>query len=174
MTLQTLNAGQLAGIEALVLASSIESVAADHERAAAFVRKARIKCADVNNAQHHENRFDLGYGACHDIGEALLSAYGYRTRSGSGQHVTVGRFMALVLDQPPGSLAVKRYDPPETRRTTERSRSHRPMQTSPLSRRYNSSSRPRVEASNDRRPGHAPPAEQGGSRLSDISRPAVC
>ena len=110
MTLQTLNADQLAGLEALVLASSIESVAADHERAAAFVRKARIKCADVDNAQHHENRFDLGYGACHDIGEALLSAYGYRTRSGSGQHVTVGRFMAIVLDQPPGSLAVKRYD----------------------------------------------------------------
>lgn len=110
MTLQALTVDQLAAIEALVLAASIEPVTADHERAAAFVRKARIKCDDIENAQHHENRFDLAYGACHDIGEALLSAYGYRTRSGSGQHATVGRFMVIVLDQPPGSLAAKRFD----------------------------------------------------------------
>ena len=110
MKLRALNADQVAAIEALVVAASIEPVTADHARSTAFIRKARIKCDDIKNAQHHENRFDLGYGACHDVGEALLSAYGLRTRAGAGQHVTVGKFLAIVLDQPPGSLAAKRFD----------------------------------------------------------------
>lgn len=110
MTAQPLSSGQLAAVQALLDARAIEQVTADEVRASAFLRKARIKCADIGNAQHHENRFDLGYGACHDVGEALLSAYGYRTRAGSGQHATVGRFMVIVLDQPPGSIASKRFD----------------------------------------------------------------
>lgn len=110
MTLQSLTDAQREAVEVLVHTRAIEQVQPDPTRASAFLRKARIKCGDIGNAQHHENRFDLGYGACHDVGEALLSAYGYRTRAGSGQHATVGRFMVIVLDQPPGSVAAKRFD----------------------------------------------------------------
>ncbi len=110
VTTQPLSSDQLAAIRVLLDSRAIEPVAVDVEKASAFLLKARIKCDDIANAQHHENRFDLGYGACHDVGEALLSAYGYRTRAGAGQHATVGRFMAIVLDQPPGSLASRRFD----------------------------------------------------------------
>lgn len=110
MSVQPPTATQLEAVDALVRSGSIEAVPVDEARASAFLRKARIKCADIANAQHPENRFDLGYGACHDVGEALLSAYGYRTRSGAGQHMAVGRFLAAVIDQPPGSSAARRYD----------------------------------------------------------------
>lgn len=91
-------------------AGSVEAVPADEGRASAFMRKARIKCADIPNAQHPENRFDLAYGACHDVGEAMLAAYGYRTRSGAGQHVAVGRFLEIAIDTPPGDSAARRFD----------------------------------------------------------------
>lgn len=110
MTLSPLSDHQVAALQALVDSRAFEPVQPDPVRAAAFVHKARIKCADVHNAQYHENRFDLAYGACHDVGEALLAAYGYRTRSGTGQHANVGRFLAVVLDQPPGSVAAQRFD----------------------------------------------------------------
>ena len=110
MTLRPLTVQQRAAVDALESANVIEAVPADEVRAAAFLRKARIKYADIVNTQHPENRFDLGYGACHDVGESLLSAYGYRTRSGAGQHVAIGRFLAAVIDQPPGSTASRRYD----------------------------------------------------------------
>lgn len=105
-----LSADQAGAVAALERAGSIEAVPADATRASAFLRKARIKCEDIANIQHPENRFDLGYGACHDVGEALLSAYGYRTRSGAGQHIAIGLFLAAVIDEPPGSVAARRYD----------------------------------------------------------------
>lgn len=110
MSLQPLTPGQLAAVEALVQAAHIDTVPVDHARASAFLRKARIKIADITNAQHAENRFDLAYGACHDVGEAMLAAYGRRTRQGAGQHVSVGRFLAAVIDEPPGSIAAGRYE----------------------------------------------------------------
>lgn len=110
MTLSPLSDNQAAAVQALVDSRAIEPVRPDPVRAAAFLHKARIKCADIENAQHHENRFDLAYGACHDIGEALLAAYGFRTRSGTGQHANVGRFLAVVVDQPPGSAAAQRFE----------------------------------------------------------------
>lgn len=110
MTLLPLSEDQREAVDGLIGSRAIEQVPADLSRASAFMRKARIKCADLDNTQHHENRFDLAYGACHDVGEALLSAYGYRTRSGSGQHASVGRFLVIALDEPPGSVAATRFD----------------------------------------------------------------
>ncbi|SDS84514.1 hypothetical protein SAMN04488570_2843 [Nocardioides scoriae] len=34
-------------------------------------------------------RHDLAYAAMHDVGEAMLSAYGYRTTRGEGRHEAV-------------------------------------------------------------------------------------
>ena len=110
MSVQPLTASQLAAVEALVRGAHIDAVPVDEARASAFLHKARIKIADITNAQHAENRFDLGYGACHDVGEALLAAYGYRTRQGAGQHVALGRFLAAVIDEAPGSIAAGKYE----------------------------------------------------------------
>ena len=110
MTLTPLSAAQLAALRVLVDTRAIEPVQPDPTRATAFLRKARVKCADLDNTQYHENRFDLAYGACHDVGEAVLAAYGYRTRSGPGQHANIGNVLAIVLNQPPGSVAAQRFD----------------------------------------------------------------
>ena len=50
------------------------------------------------------------YDACHDIGEALLAAYGYRTVNGPGQHEVLGRFLRAVFDHPPGQRAAQRFE----------------------------------------------------------------
>ncbi len=110
MSATPLTARQLAAVDALLQVGSLDVVPADQTRASAFLRKARIKIADISNTQHPENRFALGYGACHDVGEALLAAYGYRTRAGVGQHVAVGGFLAAVIAQPPGSTAAARFN----------------------------------------------------------------
>lgn len=57
-----------------------------------------------------QNRYNLAYDACHDVGEALLAAYGYRTVNGPGQHAALGDFLRAVFDQPPGQRAAKRFD----------------------------------------------------------------
>lgn len=110
MAVTPLTASQRAAVDSLVRSGSLDVVPIDEARASAFLSKARIKIADIPNAQHPENRFDLGYGACHDVGEALLAAHGYRTHAGAGQHVTVGRFLVAVIDMPPGSTAAARFD----------------------------------------------------------------
>ena len=40
----------------------------------------------------------------------MLSAYGYRTRSGAGQHIAIDSFLVAVINEPPGSTAARRYD----------------------------------------------------------------
>jgi len=52
----------------------------------------------------------LGYDACHDVGEAMLAAYGYRTKGGTGQHDALVAFIKAVLDSPPGDAAARRMD----------------------------------------------------------------
>jgi hypothetical protein len=54
--------------------------------------------------------YDIAYNAAHDVGEAMLAAYGFRTASGAGQHVAVGQFLEAVFDGPPGQDAARRYD----------------------------------------------------------------
>lgn len=110
MTIQPLTTVQKASVDSLVDAGAIETVPADHSRASAFMRKARVKVDDIDNVTHAENRFDLAYGACHDVGEALLVAYGYRTRQGAGQHQTLGRYLKAVIDGPPGADAARGFE----------------------------------------------------------------
>lgn len=45
-----------------------------------------------------------------DIGEALLSALGYRTSSGAGQHAAVGPFLEAVCKGTDAVEAAKRFD----------------------------------------------------------------
>ncbi len=55
-------------------------------------------------------RYNLAYDAAHDVGEAMLAAYGYRTAHGTGQHDSLGRFLPAVFDTPPENAASRHYD----------------------------------------------------------------
>lgn len=89
-----LTVAQQRAVDALVAGGRLAVVPADLGRAGMFVRHAR------NN---------LAYDACHDLGEALLAGYGYRTCNGSGQHEALGRFLRAVIDSPPGDREARRY-----------------------------------------------------------------
>jgi len=70
-------------------------------------------------------RYNVAYDAAHDVGEAMLAAYGLRTRSVVGQHAAVGEFLEIIFDAPPSSLAARHYDEMRTGRN-DRQHCHRP------------------------------------------------
>jgi hypothetical protein len=110
MAVTPLAPAQQSAIDALVTGRRVEPVPADPKRAAAFVRNAAEALVDVPNATRPQNRYNLAYDACHDVGEALLAAYGYRTVNGPGQHQALGQFLRAVFDTPPGDAAARRFD----------------------------------------------------------------
>lgn len=121
MTVAPLTTRQRAAVDTLVAARKLEPMPVDESRAAAFLDQASEALADVPNVTRTQNRYNLAYDAAHDVGEAVLAAYGYRTRPGSGQHDTVGRFLAAVFDTPPENDAAQHYD---QRRDRNRQRYH--------------------------------------------------
>jgi len=54
--------------------------------------------------------YGVAYDACHDTGEALLAAYGFRTTNGPGQHEALGRYLRTVFDKPPAEKAAREFD----------------------------------------------------------------
>lgn len=122
MTVAPLTTRQRAAVDTLVAARKLEPMPVDESRAAAFLDQASEALADVPNVTRTQNRYNLAYDAAHDVGEAVLAAYGYRTRPGSGQHDTVGRFLAAVFDTPPENDAAQHYD--QMRRDRNRQRYH--------------------------------------------------
>ncbi|MFD4420777.1 hypothetical protein ACFWN7_04635 [Agromyces sp. NPDC058484] len=55
-------------------------------------------------------RYGIAYDACHDTGEALLAAYGFRTANGPGQHEALGRYLRALFDKPPAEKAAREFD----------------------------------------------------------------
>ena len=110
MALTPLSATQQRAVDSLVAARRIERVPVDERRCAAFLEQAATALADVPHVRHAQNRYNLAYDAAHDVGEAMLAAYGYRTLHGPGQHDALGRFLAAVFDTPPENAAAQHYD----------------------------------------------------------------
>ena len=110
MALTLLSAAEQAAVDALVTQGRIDKVLADTARAATFLSRASDGIASVAAISYTEIAYDVAYNACHDIGEAVLAAYGYRTRAGSGQHEAVGRFLTAVFTTAPGNAAASNYD----------------------------------------------------------------
>lgn len=96
-----LTTDQQAAVDALVAANRISVVPADPLRASAFLAAAADRISQLPNLTSSAVAFDLAYDAAHDVGEALLAAYGYRTANGAGQHEALGRFLRSVIDAPP-------------------------------------------------------------------------
>ena len=105
-----MSAPQQAAIAALVAARRIEHVPADPRRASAFIAHANDALEELDVLTKASIRCTVAYDACHDIGEALLAAYGYRTTNGAGQHEALGRFLRAVVTDPPGDRAARRFD----------------------------------------------------------------
>lgn len=105
-----LNTAQQQTVDTLLAARRIEKVSPDSARALAFLSAAADRISQLPLLTSAGVKYDIAYEAAHDIGEALLAAYGYRTSNGPGQHEALGRFLRAVLDSPPGDLAAKRYD----------------------------------------------------------------
>jgi hypothetical protein len=110
MDVTPLSAQQRAAARALVQAGRLSQVPPDADRGAAFMRQADDILEDLPALTKSHNRYNLAYDACHDIGEALLAGYGYRTVNGVGQHEALGRFLRVVLDAPPGDRAAQHFD----------------------------------------------------------------
>ena len=105
-----LTPAQQKAVDALVRSGALRSVRPDEKKARAFLAGAEAALADVPNVTRTENRYNLAYKAAHDVGEAMLSGYGYKTTYGSGGHEKVGRFLAAVFDTPPPRDAAAHYD----------------------------------------------------------------
>jgi len=110
MAIVPLTNAQNRAVEALVDQRRLERVVPDQARALVFLERARGAVEDVGRLTQPHTAYNVAYDACHDVGEALLAAYGYRTRSGVGQHDALGKFLVVVLAGPPGADAAVRCD----------------------------------------------------------------
>ena len=95
---------------ALVEARRFEAVQADPARAASFLRQAEDRLSQLPLLTSVPVRYSVAYDACHDIGEALLAAYGFRTTNGPGQHEALGRYLRAVFDNLPAERAAREFD----------------------------------------------------------------
>ncbi len=110
MAVTPLTDAQRRAVDALVRAGRLEQVPVDLQRCASFLSQAAAALGDLPNVRHPQNTYNLAYDAAHDVGEAMLAAYGYRTRRGSGQHDALGRYLAAVFDAPPENAASRHFE----------------------------------------------------------------
>lgn len=120
MALTPLDTAQSQAVSALVTARRLEQVPVDLRRAELFLEKARRRLDDLDNLSWAESRYNLAYDAAHDVGEALLAAYGLRTANVPGQHEALGRFLKAVLTTPPGQSGARRFDQMRRARNQQR------------------------------------------------------
>ncbi len=110
MALTPLTCVQQATILALVEARRLDVVPADLVRATSFLRQAEERLKKLPLLTSVVVKYGIAYDACHDTGEALLAAYGFRTTNGPGQHEALGRYLRAVLDKPPAERAAREFD----------------------------------------------------------------
>lgn len=110
MALTPLSNVQKATVVALVEARRLEVVPADEARATSFMQQAEERLGQLPLLTSPAVRYGIAYDAAHDIGEALLAAYGFRTANGAGQHEALGRYLRAVIDKPPAEIAAQQFD----------------------------------------------------------------
>ena len=110
MSPQPLSPDQQAAVEALVRAGRLRRTSVDLRRATRFLSQSQDGLGQVAAITSSNLRYNVAYDAAHDVGEAMLAAYGLRTGAGPGQHVAVGELLEIIFDAPPPSLAARHYD----------------------------------------------------------------
>lgn len=110
MALIPLSPAQAAATQVLIEARRIERVSQDGSRAASFLRQAQDRLTQLPLLTSVPVKYGIAYDAAHDVGEALLAAYGFRTTNGPGQHEALGRFLRAIFDVPPADQAAREFD----------------------------------------------------------------
>lgn len=110
MAVTALTEQQHAAVGHLVAAGRVQKAPIDARRAATFLNRANDAIADARRLQHAHTAYNVAYDAIHDIGESTLAAYGYRTKSGKGQHEALGRFLRVIFEAPEERGAVRTFD----------------------------------------------------------------
>lgn len=69
---------------ALIEARRLEVVPIDRARSASFMSQAEERLGQMSLLTSVAVKYGVAYDAAHDVGEALLAAYGFRTANGPG------------------------------------------------------------------------------------------
>ena len=128
MSIAPLSAAQAAAVRSLAQSKRLRAITAggDERRARSFLHHAEEAYANIANISGDLVKHDLAYAVMHDVGEAMLAAYGFRTAPGIGQHDAVARFLAAIFDSPPPSEAASRVDDARRNRNDRYYRAHTP------------------------------------------------
>lgn len=110
MVTRSFTKDQQVALEELIAKRRIEKVPVDAIRAQAFLEAATDRITQCALLTSPVVQYAVAYDACHDVGEALLAHYGYRTVNRAGQHEALGRFLRVVFTDPPGDQAAQRFD----------------------------------------------------------------
>lgn len=110
MSVRALTKEQQAAVAALIASGALQVVPPDLAKAERFLDQAAAAVGEVAGLKVASVIYEIAYNAAHDVGEAMLAAYGFRTTSGAGQHVAVGQFLEALFDGPPGHASARRYD----------------------------------------------------------------
>lgn len=110
MAVTPLSKVQQATVLALVEARRLEVVPVDEARASSFMAQAAERLGQLPLLTSPAVRYGIAYDAAHDVGEAMLAAYGFRTANGPGQHEALGRYLRAVIDKPPADKAARQFD----------------------------------------------------------------
>jgi hypothetical protein len=120
MALTELTPEQQQAVDALVAANRIRQVDRDPERCQVFLQQAAVALSDLPRVEHAQTRYNIAYDAAHDVGEAMLAAYGYRTTSGQGQHDALAQLLAAIFDTPPEDGAAQHLEQMRQQRNAQR------------------------------------------------------
>ncbi len=101
---------QQSRLDNLVNSGKLHQVPIDYSKAKRFIEQATQSLMELPSIRTNQLRYDGGYNAAHDIGEAILAAYGFRTANGSGQHVSLGEAMTIIFDGTAANDAAEEFE----------------------------------------------------------------
>ncbi len=101
---------QLSKIEEMVATGRLRTESIDADKAARFILQAQQAVIELSSMKVAHMKYDAAYNVCHDIGEALFAAYGYRAGTGDGSHIALGQFMTFIIERHPAAEAVEDFD----------------------------------------------------------------
>lgn len=105
-----LTTSQLVKLTVAVNGNSLSIVPKDLAKAQSFLDQASEGLNELTKINANSVRHNIAYSIAHDVGEALLAAYGYRTTSGQGQHAVIGEFLEIILVGSPAQSAAADFN----------------------------------------------------------------
>lgn len=101
---------QLSHLNHLVNAGRIRLVPIDLAKTERFIEQATLALIELPTIRTHQLRYDGSYNAAHDVGEALIAAYGFRTVNGPGQHISIGEVLLIFFEGTSALEAAEDFD----------------------------------------------------------------